>query len=285
MGIPAGIGKLGELEIFSASDNRLEMLPEGLCRCGKLRKLLLNKNRLYTLPESIHFLQLQELDVSDNPDFQMPPKPIEMQKAIGAGAMFYNIDFSLQHQLMLAGATPQQISASTNGELGLSATPVKDPIARKKRLKLLKQNNNETESSKVLKGMRDAAASKKSSAQSKSSQQSQLAKDMNDALIKGKRWEEQLEKPKLDYSEFFEEDVGQIPGIVCYEIEKFLPNPVDPALNGKFYEGDCYIVLKTYIDETNSLNWLIYFWIGSQASVSYEIINEIILLIEQNRIN
>jgi hypothetical protein len=59
---------------------------------------------------------------------------------------------------------------------------------------------------------------------------------------------------------------------VCYEIEKFLPNPVDPALNGKFYEGDCYIVLKTYIDETNSLNWLIYFWIGSQASVSYEFV-------------
>jgi len=27
-------------------------------------------------------------------------------------------------------------------------------------------------------------------------------------------------------------------------------------------------VLKTYIDETNSLNWKIYFWIGSQATVS-----------------
>ncbi len=43
VGIPAGVGKLGELQIFSASDNRLEMLPEGVCRCGKLRKLLLNK--------------------------------------------------------------------------------------------------------------------------------------------------------------------------------------------------------------------------------------------------
>jgi hypothetical protein len=270
VGIPAGIGKLGELEIFSASDNRLEMLPEGLCRCGKLRKLLLNKNRLYTLPESIHFLQLQELDVSDNPDFQMPPKPIEMQKAIGAGAMFYNIDFSLQHQLMLAGATPQQISAASgsNTALGsLTNLPAKDPIARKKRLKLLKQNNNESESSKVLKGMRDAAASKKSSF-NKQQQQQQQQLSMSDALIKGKRWEDQLEKPKLDYSEFFEEDVGQIPGIVCYEIEKFLPSPVDSALNGKFYEGDCYIVLKTYIDDTNSLNWQIYFWIGSQASVS-----------------
>ncbi len=52
----------------------------------------------------------------------MPPKPIEMQKAIGAGALFYNIDFSLQHQLKLAGATPQQISAANDS---LITTPVK----------------------------------------------------------------------------------------------------------------------------------------------------------------
>ena len=259
VGIPGGFGKLNELEVFSASDNRLEMLPEGLCRCGKLKKLLLNKNRLYTLPESIHFLQLQELDVSDNPDFQMPAKPIEIQKAMGAGALFYHVDFSLKHQLMLAGATPQQLSSAT----GFNTAPVKDPIARKKRLKLLKQNVNENESSKVLKGMRDAA---KKSASTKAS--AIPLKSVEEALIKGKKWDEQLEKPKLDYSEFFEEDVGHIPGVTCYEIEKFLPNPIDPALNGKFYEGDCYIVLKTYIDETNSINWQIFFWIGSQATVN-----------------
>ena len=40
------------------------------------------------------------------------------------------------------------------------------------------------------------------------------------------------------------------------------------ALMGKFYEGDCYIMLRTYIDETNSLNWEIWYWIGEQASVS-----------------
>ena len=28
-GIPSGIGKLGNLEIFSAADNQLEMIPEG----------------------------------------------------------------------------------------------------------------------------------------------------------------------------------------------------------------------------------------------------------------
>ena len=39
---------------------------------------------------------------------------------------------------------------------------------------------------------------------------------------------------------------------------------------GKFYEGDCYIVLRTYIDDTNSLNWEIWYWIGEHATVSEE---------------
>ena len=39
----------------------------------------------------------------------MPPKPAEMKK--GAGVEFYNIDFSLQHQLRLAGASvPKSIA-------------------------------------------------------------------------------------------------------------------------------------------------------------------------------
>ena len=40
------------------------------------------------------------------------------------------------------------------------------------------------------------------------------------------------------------------------------------ALIGKFYEADCYIILKTYIDDSNSLNWEIYYWIGAQATVN-----------------
>ena len=260
------MGKLGELELFGASDNLIEILPEGLCRfiflphlsrsififflisrCGKLKKLYLNRNRLFTLPEAIHFLQLQELDVTDNPDFIMPPKPIEIQKR--TNAMFYNIDFSLQHQLQLAGATSPS-----------SAPVVRDPIARKKRLKLLKQSVNVNDGAIVLQGMRDTVGTG-------GSNKDRENQEVKNSLKKGKRWDEQLEKPKLDYSDFFDEDIGQLPGVVCYEIDKFLPNMVDPALNGKFYEGDCYIVLKTYLDNTNSLNWLIYFWIGTYATL------------------
>lgn len=83
-----------------------------------------------------------------------------------------------------------------------------------------------------------------------------------------RKWVESLEKPTLDYSEFFEEDVGQIPGLTVWEIENFLPCQVDESVHGKFYEADCYIILKTFIDESGSLSWKIYFWIGEKATVS-----------------
>ena len=85
--------------------------------------------------------------------------------------------------------------------------------------------------------------------------------------IKAKKWDEALEKPALDYSEFFDADVGSIPGITIWEIENFYPNQVDEEQHGKFYEGDCYIVLHTFLDENQGLDWKIYFWIGEKATL------------------
>ena len=62
-GIPSGIGKLVEMQIFSAADNQLEMIPEGLCRCGALKKLILARNKLITLPDAIHLTELETLDL------------------------------------------------------------------------------------------------------------------------------------------------------------------------------------------------------------------------------
>lgn len=64
----------------------------------------MSSNRLITLPDAIHLLNdLDSLDLRNNPDLIMPPKPTEMSR--GAGIEFYNIDFSLQNQLRLAGAS------------------------------------------------------------------------------------------------------------------------------------------------------------------------------------
>lgn len=69
-----------------------------------MKKLNLSSNRLITLPDAIHLLNdLDSLDLRNNPDLIMPPKPTEMSR--GAGVEFYNIDFSLQNQLRLAGAS------------------------------------------------------------------------------------------------------------------------------------------------------------------------------------
>lgn len=41
-GIPASIGKLPNLEVFSASNNNIEMIPEGLARYDQLALALLH---------------------------------------------------------------------------------------------------------------------------------------------------------------------------------------------------------------------------------------------------
>lgn len=248
-GIPSGIGKLGALEIFSASNNHIEMIPEGLCRCGSLKKLILNSNRLITLPDAIHLLgDLENLDLRDNPDLVMPPKPLEAQK--GSGVEFYNIDFSLQNQLRLAGASvPAPVTA------GLGS---KDPIARKMRLRRGRRDQEEADQdqAKILKGMKDIAKNKQ-----------KTLEEVKAESIKAKRWDEALEKPSLDYSEIFDEIDGQIPGLSIWEIENFLPNRIEEVAHGKFYEGDCYVVLKTFVNEYPALDWKIYFWIGEKASL------------------
>uniref|UniRef100_A0A2K6G2Z0 FLII actin remodeling protein n=1 Tax=Propithecus coquereli TaxID=379532 RepID=A0A2K6G2Z0_PROCO len=248
-GLPSGIGKLASLEEFMAANNNLELVPESLCRCPKLRKLVLNKNRLVTLPEAIHFLtEIEVLDVRENPNLVMPPKPADR------AAEWYNIDFSLQNQLRLAGASPATVAAAAAAGSG-----PKDPLARKMRLRRRKDSAHDDQAKQVLKGMSDVA-------QEKNKKQEESV-DTRAPGGKVRRWDQGLEKPRLDYSEFFTEDVGQLPGLTIWQIENFVPVLVEEAFHGKFYEADCYIVLKTFLDDSGSLNWEIYYWIGGEATL------------------
>lgn len=276
-GIPSGIGKLCSLETFSASNNRLEMVPEGLCRCGALKRLNLSTNRLITLPDAIHLLSdLDQLDLRNNPDLIMPPKPTELQK--GAGIEFYNIDFSLQHQLRLAGGANGGVAVNGVAGVGGAAAaadangaPAKDPLARKQRLRrgLRNTDANDKDSAKILKGMKDIAKEKDMQAWDDDGGMptGQSGSATKESIRPKRRWDESLEKPPLDYSEIFEEDDGQLPGLTVWEIENFLPNKIDEVVHGKFYEGDCYIVLKTVLDEHGQLGWHIFFWIGALATL------------------
>lgn len=78
----------------------------------------------------------------------------------------------------------------------------------------------------------------------------------------------------LDYSDFFDPDIGQQAGLICWEIENFLPNRLDDALHGKFYEGDAYIILNVILDSENEASgvnrtpqYQIFFWIGSKSTL------------------
>lgn len=44
---------------------------------------------------------------------------------------------------------------------------------------------------------------------------------------------------------------------------------VEEAAHGKFFQADCYIILKTSLDDSGNIMWNIFFWIGEKATVSY----------------
>lgn len=190
----------------------------------------------------------------------MPAKPKECQK--GSGPAFYNIDFSLANQLKLAGqVAPEQPAASND-------------IQQKRAARIRRLNKPEQRSSSasggssetVLRGMRETAKRKNAS----DSPFGNNGHHSNDEEIAGRKWDEQIERPQLDYSEFFDDHAGQIAGITCWEIENFLPKHLEYQLNGTFYTGDCYIVLHTNVEPSGNTDWNIFFWIGKDATVRVE---------------
>jgi hypothetical protein len=187
----------------------------------------------------------------------MPAKPKECQK--GSGPAFYNIDFSLANQLKLAGqVAPEQPSASTDMQ--------QKRAARIRRLNKPEQRNTTASggsSETVLRGMRETAKRKHALDTGIGSN----GHMHDDEEIAGRRWDEQIERPQLDYSEYFDETSGQVSGITCWEIENFLPKQLERQLNGAFYAGDCYIVLQTNVDPSGTIDWNIFFWIGKDATV------------------
>ncbi|KAG8239798.1 hypothetical protein J437_LFUL019407, partial [Ladona fulva] len=146
----------------------------------------------------------------------------------------------------------------------MKGSPVKDAVARKMRLRrgISRGGKDEVDGdqAKILKGMKDVT---------RDNQESGGTGDQGNRVdsLKPRRWDETLERPPLDYSEFFEDDAKEKEGLFVWEVENFLPNPVEEAAIGKFYEADCYIVLHSTRDlETGGLVRQIFFWIGEKAT-------------------
>lgn len=270
-GLPAALGKLHQLEVFMAARNNLESIPESIFRCGRLKKLILTSNKLLTLPETIHLLyDLETLELSNNPNLIMPPRPVSESSR---NPEFYNIDFSLDTQKRLAG-DPELAKLPLE-----SINALKDPIARKLRLRTRAKDDVEQESNqaKVLKGMQDIVNERDIL------ETAQL--NLTELDLKPKRWDENLEKPPIDYSEFFDETTGQIQGLTIWEIENFRPVLMDSNLYGKLYDEDCYIILSTQIDENMSLNWKIFYWIGAKCTLDKKACSAIHAVSLRNHLN
>uniref|UniRef100_A0A2P2J513 Gelsolin-like domain-containing protein n=2 Tax=Rhizophora mucronata TaxID=61149 RepID=A0A2P2J513_RHIMU len=59
---------------------------------------------------------------------------------------------------------------------------------------------------------------------------------------------------------------GQQPGTEIWRIENFQPVPLPKSEYGKFYMGDCYIVLQTTSGNGGAYKYDIHFWIGRETS-------------------
>ncbi|CBY08311.1 unnamed protein product [Oikopleura dioica] len=240
-GIPRSIGKLGNLEVFSAAFNILETVPEGLTRCIKLRKMTLNNNKLITLPESIHFMpNLRDLDVRNNPSFVMPPKPSECKK---------EDEMSYDAQLRRMGQLPEKKEENTSQkkyERRIKLRKIRESIGAS-------GDTKNGDANKVLAGLKEIEG--KGDA------------DMDNEITGGKSWMDNLKGPTLDYNGVFDEFTGQSAGVTVWQIDNFYPVLQDETLHGKFYTGDCYIILDSKLLENRDLEHKIYFWIGDDASL------------------
>lgn len=156
-GLPEDLGQLPALELFSASDNLLETIPDSFLKCCTLKKLFLINNKLKSLPKGIQNLpKLESIETRGNPDFATLPKP-NSQALRNA---YYNIDFSLQHQLKLASAagtvavpTPQDsgsLSKQSSLDAGSNTSLDKDNV-RKRRRGRHQQEEADQDQAKILK--------------------------------------------------------------------------------------------------------------------------------------
>ncbi|CAB3403082.1 unnamed protein product [Caenorhabditis bovis] len=258
-GIPSGIGKMIQLTVLHLSYNKLELVPEGISRCVKLQRLRLDHNRLITLPEGIHLLpDLKQLDLHDNENLVMPPKPNDARKKLA----FYNIDFSLEHQRKIAG---QMASPSSSVSSVHSGGARQDALARRKEfIRRRKQQADQQGADKVIQGMSKIAgigAALKEKQDEEEERQIEARSAVN--------WKKNLEKQRknIDYSDIFDDDVGESEGMWVWEIENFYPSIMDEAFHGQFYDADCYLVLKTVREISGQLRHEIYYWLGENASL------------------
>lgn len=288
--IPESICRCNTLRRLVLNSNRLIHLPENLSLLfDTLEQLEIQDNANIKLPSKWSSFIVPSLTNSLRKPKENSISNV-LQKA-GKSAT-YNIDFSLQTQLKQAAKQSHNRSVSELLESHAGSLPAakadeadasreKDQLARLRRIKQMRAEilANRAEASaaaaasasggesasKVLQGMREVVNTRDRLNTSKV--------DEPDAQkeIRPKRWDQVLEQqqkhPQIDYGQYFDDDVGETVGVRCWEIDNFMPVPLDDELVGEFYDKDCYVVLHTFHDEKEQTRWQIFYWLGAGAAL------------------
>ncbi|XP_016533848.1 protein flightless-1 homolog [Poecilia formosa] len=265
--MPTSLEGLTNLADVDLSCNDLTRVPECLYSLSSLKRLNLSSNQISELSLCIdQWTQLETLNLSRNQLTSLPSAICKLSKLKKLYVNSNKLDFDgLPPGVSKLCSLTEFMAANNNLELipeGLCrCDKLKKLVLNKNRLVTLPETIHfltELEVQRCYKRPHDVAQEKKNMEENG---------DLKYGDLKVRRWDKSLEKPQLDYSEFFLEDVGQIPGVTVFQIENFVPLQVDEAFHGKFYEADCYIVLKTILDDNGALNWQIYYWIGQEATL------------------
>ncbi|KAI0984365.1 hypothetical protein GJ496_001895, partial [Pomphorhynchus laevis] len=248
-GIPTGIYNLCNLEIFSACDNKLQLIPEGLFRCPHLRKLYLSNNQLLTLPTSVHSANLQILEVSGNPNFRMPPKADSQSQIIRASMPLRNLN----------GNADRNNKYEDIRSLKIGGT-FKERHSKRKP----KYNRNAKGDAVNLHALKDIYSHENTYIYDQRS--SENSYECN-SKINNERHQPSVAKLSIDYRSYFDETVGTEPSVLCWQINNFAPVRFQSGSDGIFYSGDCYVILETQLTETNLLVHQIYYLIGNESTL------------------
>ena len=54
-----------------------------------------------------------------------------------------------------------------------------------------------------------------------------------------------------------------------YRVDNFDLKKIPIEDHGKFYSGDCYVILYTYLKESKK-QYIVYFWLVSKPSITYK---------------
>ncbi|EDQ88227.1 uncharacterized protein MONBRDRAFT_26415 [Monosiga brevicollis MX1] len=268
------------LEYVDLAHNELESMPASVFLLPKLRVMRLDHNKLRTLPGAVYkatkCLAGLGLTTTGNPGFRMPRRDVIRLKE---QHQCYGVDLQQAADVALPS-----LRSRSRIELSIAAATATDqPPSPTKNINPIKHRSHDDEdesrSQAILEAMRGqsgvtemrSTAPEVMSVEEEvvSAQAAEAGDDVSTHAHRKarKRWEQRLGAPRVDCRELFGEEIEDHEGITVWRIEDFVPVHIPKHEYGYFYDGDCYIVLSSQLDENKDIVHHIFYWIGEDSTL------------------